>query len=58
MGGSFGRIAWAVPAVVFGVPGLLLLIALVAQAVGGLAMVPVVRRWNRRPGPGPGHLQV
>jgi hypothetical protein len=50
---------WAVPALVLTVPGLLLVIAVTAQLAGGLAWLPVarrwlagigVRRWNRRDG--------
>ena len=36
---------WAVPALVLTVPGLLLVIAVLAQAAGGLLWLPVVRRW-------------
>ena len=36
---------WAVPAIVLSVPGLLLLLAVLAQAAGGLLWLPVVRRW-------------
>ena len=36
---------WAVPALVLSVPGLLLLIAVLAQTAGGLLWLPMVRRW-------------
>ena len=36
---------WAVPALVLSVPGLLLLIAVLAQMAGGLLWLPMVRRW-------------
>jgi hypothetical protein len=36
---------WAVPALVLSVPGLLLLLAVLAQAAGGLFWLPMVRRW-------------
>jgi hypothetical protein len=36
---------WAIPALVLTVPGILLLLALVAQAVVGILWVPVTRRW-------------
>jgi Bacterial Ig domain len=36
---------WAVPALVLSVPGLLLLLAVLAQAAGGLLWLPMVRRW-------------
>lgn len=42
--GFDGMIEWAVPAVVLGVPGLLLLLAVLAQAAGGLLWLPMVRR--------------
>jgi hypothetical protein len=39
-----GILAWTLPAVMLSVPGLLLLIAIGAQAVGALAWLPLVRR--------------
>ena len=36
---------WAVPAIFLSVPGLLLLLAVLAQAAGGLLWLPMVRRW-------------
>ena len=39
-----GWIGWSYPALVTAVPGLLLLIAIIAQAVGALAWIPIVRR--------------
>lgn len=39
-----GWISWTYPALVTAVPGLLLLIAIAAQAVGALAWIPIVRR--------------
>lgn len=39
-----GLAVWAFPAFVMSVPGLLLLIAIGAQAVGALVWLPVVRR--------------
>jgi hypothetical protein len=42
LGGSF---QWAVPSVVLSVPGLLVLIAVAAQTLGGLAWLPLLRRW-------------
>jgi hypothetical protein len=36
---------WAVPAILLSVPGLLLLLAVLAQAAGGLLWLPMVRRW-------------
>ena len=36
---------WAIPSLVLGVPGLLLIVAVGAQVLGGLFWVPVVRRW-------------
>ncbi|MEA2519906.1 MAG: hypothetical protein QOF49_1986, partial [Chloroflexota bacterium] len=43
---GFGSlIEWAVPALILSVPGLVLLLAMLAQMLGGLVWVPVVRRW-------------
>ena len=39
-----GLLAWTYPAAILGVPGLLLLIAIGAQALGALAWLPFVRR--------------
>jgi hypothetical protein len=38
-------LAWAVPTLVLTVPGLLLVLAVLAQALGALAWKPAVRRW-------------
>jgi hypothetical protein len=43
--GIGGLVMWAVPALVLTVPGLLLLVAVLAQAAGALFWVPVARRW-------------
>jgi len=43
--GIGGLVEWAVPALVLSVPGLLLVIAVLAQAAGALFWVPVARRW-------------
>ena len=41
----FGRaFDWAVPGLILSVPGLLLVLAIVAQAIGALAWLPLVRR--------------
>jgi hypothetical protein len=37
-------LTWAVPSLVFTVPGLLLLLAILAQIAGAAAWLPVVRR--------------
>ena len=42
---GLGAIEWAVPAFVLGVPGLLLILAVGAQALVSLAWLPMVRRW-------------
>jgi Big-like domain-containing protein len=42
---TFGGFEWAVPALVLTVPGILLVIAVLAQAAIGLAWLPVARRW-------------
>lgn len=39
-----GVLAWAYPALVISVPGILLLLAIGAQAIGALAWLPLVRR--------------
>jgi len=39
-----GLLGWSYPALVLTVPGLLLILAVAAQAVGALAWVPIVRR--------------
>jgi hypothetical protein len=39
-----GLLAWGYPAFVMTVPGLLLLLAVGAQAIGALAWLPLVRR--------------
>jgi hypothetical protein len=43
--GIGGLVIWAIPALVLSVPGLLLLLAVLAQAAGALFWVPVARRW-------------
>jgi hypothetical protein len=54
---------WAVPGVVVSVPGLLVILVIGAQAIGGLAWLPLARkrigafglgRRGRRNKPGPG----
>jgi uncharacterized protein HemY len=42
---SFGGFEWAVPALVLTVPGLLIVLAVLAQALIGLLWLPVIRRW-------------
>jgi hypothetical protein len=39
-----GSLTWAVPSLVLAVPGLLLVLAVMAQAVGGALWLPVIRR--------------
>jgi hypothetical protein len=41
---SLGSLTWAVPSLVLAVPGLLLVLAVIAQAVGGVLWLPVIRR--------------
>jgi hypothetical protein len=43
--GGFGDIEWVVPAFVLAVPGLLLIVAIAAQALVSAAWLPFVRRW-------------
>jgi hypothetical protein len=48
LGGDFGAFAgfeWAVPALVLSVPGLLLVLAVAAQAAFAALWLPLVRRW-------------
>jgi Big-like domain-containing protein len=42
---GLGLIDWAVPSVILGVPGLLVVIAVLAQMSGALLWLPVARRW-------------
>jgi hypothetical protein len=42
---GFEGLEWAVPALVLTVPGLLLLLAVLAQSLGALLWLPVARRW-------------
>ena len=42
---SFAGFEWAVPVLVLTVPGILIVIAVVVQAMIGLAWLPVARRW-------------
>jgi hypothetical protein len=42
---TFGSFEWAVPALVLTVPGILIVVAVLAQALIGLAWVPITRRW-------------
>jgi hypothetical protein len=39
-----GLLSWSYPALVLTIPGLLLLLAIAAQALGALAWIPIVRR--------------
>jgi hypothetical protein len=41
---GFGAFLWAVPSLALSVPGLLLVAAILAQAAGGLAWIPIARR--------------
>ena len=42
---AFADFEWAIPALVLTVPGVLLLLAVVAQALMGVLWLPVTRRW-------------
>ncbi len=42
---TLGGFEWAIPTLVLTVPGILLLLALLAQAVVGVLWLPVTRRW-------------
>jgi hypothetical protein len=56
---ELGLVGWTVPAVVMGVPGLLVVLVVLLQLAGAGAWVPVGRRWlsrlDRRPPPGRSH---
>ena len=41
---TFGGFEWTVPAVILTVPGLLLLVGVLTQAVVGVLFVPITRR--------------
>jgi hypothetical protein len=43
--GTFDGIEWAVPALAMTVPGLLLMLAVLAQLSTGVLWLPMVRRW-------------
>jgi hypothetical protein len=43
--GTLGGLDWAVPAFAMGVPGLLLILAVLAQLSAGVVWLPIVRRW-------------
>ena len=43
--GVFGGLDWTIPTLALTVPGLLLILALLSQAVVGAAWLPFVRRW-------------
>ena len=45
--GPIGFGTFTVPGLVVGVPGLLVVLAVVFQLVGGSAFVPIARRWQR-----------
>lgn len=42
--GGFGMLLWAVPGLALSVPGVLVIVVILAQAAGGLAWLPFVRR--------------
>ncbi|MDP9482077.1 MAG: hypothetical protein M3P84_02515 [Chloroflexota bacterium] len=41
---SLGVFAWAVPGALLGAPGLLLIVVILAQSMGAMAWLPIVRR--------------
>jgi hypothetical protein len=47
LGGVDAIVDWAVPSLVLGVPGILLVLAVGAQVLGGALWVPIVRRGLR-----------
>lgn len=44
LGGFRGLVDWSIPSVVLGVPGLLVVLAVLAQASSGVLWLPIVRR--------------
>jgi hypothetical protein len=42
---AFAGLDWAVPALTLTVPGLLLMLAVLAQLSTGVLWLPIVRRW-------------
>jgi hypothetical protein len=42
--GGLGMFLWAVPSLALSVPGVLVVVVILAQAAGGFAWLPVVRR--------------
>ncbi len=47
---QLGLASWSVPAMVVGVPGLLVVLVVALQAIGGAAWLPVARRGLRGDG--------
>jgi hypothetical protein len=47
---ELGLVGWSVPALVVGVPGLLVVLVVVLQAMGGAIWLPVARRGLRGDG--------
>jgi hypothetical protein len=45
LAGLGGPLVWAVPSLVLTIPGLLLVLAVIAQVAGAAAWIPVVRRF-------------
>lgn len=41
---AFGLFTWLIPGFFLGVPGLLIVVIVVAQAIGGAAFIPITRR--------------
>ena len=42
--GGLGLLLWAVPSLALSVPGVLVVVVILAQAAGGFAWIPVVKR--------------
>jgi hypothetical protein len=42
--GGLGMFLWAVPSLVLSIPGVLVVVVILAQAVGGFAWLPLVKR--------------
>jgi hypothetical protein len=52
---EMGLVGWTIPAVALGIPGLLVVVVVALQLVGGMAWLPVARRLLSRASPEPAH---
>jgi hypothetical protein len=42
--GGIGMLLWAVPSLILSLPGVLVVVVILAQALGGFAWLPIVKR--------------